>query len=38
LSLEELGESVTTIVGVMDFTDLNGVISQVVMNDEGKIL
>jgi len=38
LSLEKLGESVTTIVGVMDFTDLNGVISQVVMNDEGKIL
>lgn len=37
LSSKELWEGVTTVVGVMNFTDLNSVISQVVLEDERKI-
>jgi len=38
LSLEELGESITSIVGVVDLTDLDGVVSQVVVDNEWQVL
>ena len=38
LSTEEEGESVATIVGVMNLTDLNGVIGQIVVYYEWKIV
>ena len=37
LSTEEKGESIATIVGVMDLTDLNGVIGQVVVYYEWQV-
>ena len=37
LSTEEKGESIATIVGVMDLTDLNGVIGQVVVYYERQV-
>jgi len=38
LSAEEESEGVTTVVGVMDFTDFNSVISQVVVDNVWKVL
>jgi hypothetical protein len=38
LSAEEQGETVTAIVGVMHLTDLNGVVGQEVVNNEGEVL
>ena len=38
LSLEHESEGVAAIVGMMDFTDLTGVVSEVVMDDEGEIV
>jgi len=37
LSTEEKGEGVTTIVRVVNFSDLNGVVSEVVVNNEGEV-
>ena len=38
LSLKKLGESVTTIIRVVDFTNLNSIVGHIVMDNEGKIL
>lgn len=38
LSSKELGESITAVVGVMNFTNLDSVVSEVVLDDEGQIL
>jgi hypothetical protein len=38
LSPEKLGESVTSIVGVVDLTNFNGVVGEVVLEDKGEIL
>ena len=38
LSTEKEGESVTAIVGVVDFTDLDSVIGQVVVDDEWEVV
>lgn len=37
LSPQHLRESVATIVRVVDLTDLNGIISQVILNDKGQV-
>jgi hypothetical protein len=37
LALEELGEGVAAIVGVVHLTDLTGIVSQVVVHNEGKV-
>jgi hypothetical protein len=38
LSPEKLGEGVTSIVRVMDLTNFNGVVSEVVLENKGEIL
>jgi hypothetical protein len=38
LSLKKLGESVTTIIRVVNFTNLNSIVGHIVMDNEGKIL
>ena len=38
LSSQHLGEGIAAVVGVVDLTDLDGIVGKVVLENEGKIL